>query len=408
MRLRVLFKVALTSLRSNALRSALTMLGVIIGTASVVAMVSVSAGARAEIDRAINRLGTNLLYVRPGARGAFGRGAGSSQPLSEDDVRALERKVAGISAASGELRGSSQIVGEGANWSSSILGIGVDYLEAVSWPLAAGRSFTPREVQTAAKVAILGQTVVRELFGGQDPIGRRIRIKKVPFKVIGVLGLKGQTGFGGDQDDVVMLPLASARNRVIGKSEVVARHVSTIVLEVAAGYDMKAVELEATALMRSRRRISAGQEDDFNVRNMAELISTRTATQSTLSLLLAATAAVSLIVGGIGIMNIMLVSVTERTREIGLRLAIGARQRDVMTQFLVEAVTLSVIGGAVGILLGVGGSALMATYGSWPILVSPEVLVVAAGFSFLVGVTFGYYPARKASLLNPIEALRFE
>jgi putative ABC transport system permease protein len=409
-KLGALFRIALRALAVNKLRSGLTMLGIIIGVAAVIVMVAVGAGAQARVEEQIRALGSNLLLILSGARtqGGVRLAVGSSYTLSEDDALAINREIQEATAAPA-LRGGAQVIWGNGNWSTQIYGTTPEYLQVRQWRLASGRIFEPAEMSGAGKVCIVGQTVVRELFGGDDPVGQVVRIKRVPFTVIGVLENKGQSMMGSDQDDIILVPIATARGRVLGAANLAKqRAVSTIWVKVADGYDTQAAEAQVRALLRQRHRLQPGAEDDFSLRNLAEVMAAQEASSRVLALLLAAVASVSLVVGGIGIMNIMLVSVTERTREIGLRMAVGARTRDILGQFLVEAVTLSLIGGLAGVLLGVGGALLVAQFAGWQILLSGNAVALAVGFAFAIGVFFGFYPARKAARLNPVEALRFE
>jgi putative ABC transport system permease protein len=392
------------------MRSFLTMLGIIIGVAAVIVMVAVGAGAQARVEAQIRALGSNLLLILSGARtqGGVRLGIGSNYTLSEDDAIAINREIPEATAAPA-LRGGSQVVWGNSNWATQIYGTTNDYLDVRQWPLAAGRAFEPGEMSGAGKVCLVGQTVVRQLFGNTDPIGQVIRIKRVPFTVVGVLSDKGQSMMGTDQDDIIVVPIATARSRVLGTASAAKqRAVSTIWVRVADGYDTKVIEEQVRALLRQRHRVQAGAEDDFSLRNLAEVMAAQEASSRVLALLLAAVASVSLVVGGIGIMNIMLVSVTERTREIGLRMALGARTRDILGQFLVEAVTLSLIGGLAGVALGLGTAFLVGRVAGWHIALSPAAVLLAVAFAFAIGVFFGFYPARQAARLNPVEALRFE
>ena len=405
-----LLRLALRALAINKLRSALTMLGIVIVVVDVIVMIAVGAGAQKRVEEQIRALGSNLLLVMSGARtqGGVRLALGSGQTLSEDDAIAINREIPEALAAPA-LRGGAQVIWGNANWSTQIYGTTAEYLDVRQWPIAAGRSFEPGEVSGAGKVCLIGSTVARQLFGATDPIDQVIRIKRVPFTVIGVLETKGQSLMGTDQDDVIIVPLATARGRVLGSAtQAKQRAVSTIWVKAAEGYDTKLVEEQVRALLRQRHRLQAGSDDDFSLRNLQEVMSAQEASSRVLALLLAAVASVSLLVGGIGIMNIMLVSVTERTREIGLRMAVGARTRDILGQFLVEAVTLSLIGGLIGVALGTGASLAIGNFLGWRVLLSPEAIGLAVAFAFVIGVFFGFYPARKAARLNPVEALRFE
>jgi putative ABC transport system permease protein len=405
-----LLRVALRALAVNKLRSALTMLGIVIGVGAVIVMIAVGAGAQKRVEEQIRALGSNLLLVMSGATTAGGvrMGFGSNFTLSEDDALAINREIPEALAAPA-LRGSAQVIWGNANWSTQIYGVTPEYLDARQWPLAAGRVFEPAEMSAAGKVCLIGATVARQLFGAADPLDQVIRIKRVPFTVIGVLDTKGQSLLGTDQDDLVLMPISTARTRVLGAANAARqRSVGTIWVKAAEGIDTKVVEDQVRSLLRQRHRVQAGADDDFSLRNLQEVMSAQEASSRVLALLLAAVASVSLLVGGIGIMNIMLVSVTERTREIGLRMAVGARTRDILGQFLVEAVTLSLIGGLIGVALGMGASFAIGNFLGWRVLLSPEAVGLAVGFAFVIGVFFGFYPARKAARLNPVEALRFE
>jgi putative ABC transport system permease protein len=405
-----LFRVALRALAINKLRSALTMLGIVIGVGAVIVMIAVGAGAQRRVEEQIRALGSNLLLVMPGATTAGGvrMGFGSSSTLTEDDVIAINRDIPDALAAPA-LRGNAQVIWGNANWSTQIYGITAEYLDVRQWALASGRVFEPPEAASAAKVCLIGSTVAKQLFGSADPVDQTIRIKRVPFTVIGLLETKGQSLMGTDQDDVILMPLSTARTRVVGSANAAKnRSIGTIWVKAADGVEPAAVEVQVRALLRQRHRVQPGADDDFSLRNLAEVMAAQEASSRVLALLLAAVASVSLLVGGIGIMNIMLVSVTERTREIGLRMAVGARTRDILGQFLVEAVTLSLIGGLVGVTLGIGAAIAIASIAGWHISISPEAVALAVAFAFAIGVFFGFYPARKAARLNPVEALRFE
>jgi putative ABC transport system permease protein len=408
--LAALLRVALRALAANKLRSALTMLGIIIGAAAVIVMTAVGAGAQARVAEQIQSLGSNLLLIVSGgvSIGGVRTGLGSTLTISEDDAAAIAREVHGAATAA-VLRGTVQAVWGNQNWSTVVFGTTQDYLAIRQWSLAAGRFYDAADQSGAAKVCLIGKTVARQLFGDADPVGQSIRIKRVPFTVVGVLESKGQSMIGTDQDDVILMPIGTARTRVLGNpSQARQRSVGAIWVQVAEGGDMKGAEDQVRSLLRQRHRLQPGQPDDFSVRNLEEVAAAQEASGRVLALLLAAVASVSLIVGGIGIMNIMLVSVTERTREIGLRMAVGARTRDILGQFLVEAVTLSLLGGIIGILLGVGGALVVAELADWRIHIEPLSVLLAALFAAAIGVLFGLYPARKAARLNPVEALRHE
>lgn len=403
-------RIALRALRVNRLRSALTMLGIIIGVAAVIAMVAVGSGATARIAEQIQSIGSNVIIILSGSvtSGGIRLGHGSIQTLSEEDAKAIALECPAVAAASPSVRGTAQVVFGNNNWSTVIQGTAPEYLEIRDYRVVSGRPFTWQDVDGATKVALVGRTVVENLFWGTDPVGQIIRIKKVPFTVLGVLSPKGQSPGGQDQDDIIILPISTAKKKVLGVSQANARAVGAIIVQARGPMMMKEAEAQIGALLRQRHRLQPGQEDDFNVRNLSEVFAAQEDSARVMSILLGAIASVSLVVGGIGIMNIMLVSVTERTREIGLRLAVGARARDILTQFLVEAVTLSLVGGLIGIALGLLASLLISYLAMWSTLISGGAILLAFAFSALVGVFFGYYPARKAAFLDPIEALRYE
>jgi putative ABC transport system permease protein len=403
-------RIALRALRVNKLRSTLTMLGIIIGVAAVITMIAVGAGAQARVEEQIKSLGSNLIMVLPGSvtSGGARMGSGSRNTLTEDDSYAIQREIAHVQASAPQIRGTGQVVAGNTNWSTVFYGITPEYFEVRNWVIGTGRGFEPADLTGSAKVALLGETVARNLFGDADPVGQVIRIRKVPFVVIGTLERKGQSLMGQDQDDVILMPISSARNRVLGGNLARQRTVGPIFIKVREGADMAEAEGQIRTLLRQRHRLQPGQEDDFTLRNLSEVLGAQEASSRIMTLLLAAVASVSLLVGGIGIMNIMLVSVTERTREIGLRMAVGARARDILAQFLVEAVTLALIGGLLGIVLGVAGSVGIAHLAEWRVELRPDSVLLAVGFAAAVGVFFGFYPARKASRLLPIEALRYE
>ncbi len=403
-------RIALRSLKVNKLRTALTMLGIMIGVAAVIAMVSVGAGAQARVAEQIQSLGSNLIIVLSGSSNAAGvrLGQGSQTTITEDDASAIAREVPLVQVAAPSSRGNAQVVYGNLNWSTGIQGVTADYFEARDWPVEVGRPVLQEDVDGATKVALLGQTTALNLFGDADPIGQIIRIKKVPFTVIGLLSRKGQNSWGQDQDDITLVPLSTAKKKVLGVSQANARSVGSISIKIRPDEDMAEAETQIRALLRQRHRLQPYQDDDFWLRNLSEVLQTQEESSKVMTYLLAAIASVSLLVGGIGIMNIMLVSVTERTREIGLRMAVGARSRDILTQFLVEAVTLSLIGGVIGIALGIGGSNAISALAEWRTVLAPSAIVLAFGFAAAIGIFFGFYPARKASRLDPIEALRYE
>lgn len=402
--------IALDALRRNLLRSMLTILGIIIGVGAVIVTVSIATGASKAIQDQIDSLGGNVLMITPGSSFFGGRrgGSGSTMPFSEKQVDAIRDQVAGIAAISGRNRSSGAVVFGNNNWTTSLLGTHPDYLETRNLGLDEGRGFTPQETRSGAKVALVGKTIVREVFQDENPIGQRFRIKNIPFAVIGILEEKGQTSWGQDQDDVVMVPISTLRQRLERQDVPVTKPVSMMFVSVRDGADQDRVQGDIEDVLRTERKIRIGAEDDFRVRNLAEFVKTRNQTQETFGLLLGVLGGVVLLVGGIGIMNIMLVSVTERTREIGVRLAIGARQRDIMIQFLVEAVTLCLLGGVIGLAIGIGGVYFIAASGNLPVMISFNLVAIAIGISAAVGIFFGFYPARRAAKLNPIDALRFE
>ena len=410
MNLLATLRVALNALRVNLLRSVLTMLGIIIGVAAVITMLAVGSGAEARIKEQIKSLGSNLMIITAGARTANGArmGTGITPDLTEDDAAAIAREVPEVEAVAPTYRGSAQVVFGNANWATQVFGITPDYFTVRNWTLESGRMFEPAEMSGAGKVAMIGQTVARELFGDVDPMDQTIRIKNVPVTIIGVLGRKGQNMTGNDQDDVIMVPLATARNRIVGVETGKPRQVGMIQVKVFDGESMSESEEKIRALLRQRLRTAEGQPDPITVRNLTEMLAAQEESSKVMSMLLAAVASVSLLVGGIGIMNIMLVSVTERTREIGLRMAVGARGADILTQFLVEAVTVSLVGGLIGVALGVGGSWMIAEFAGWQTKLSSASIALAVSFSAAIGIFFGFYPARKAARLLPIQALRYE
>jgi len=400
-----LFSLAMRALIRNKSRSLLTMLGVIIGVAAVIVTVAIGAGARVSVQRQIQSLGSNLLIVIPGSVTQTGArtGNGAASTLTPDDGLAIA-KLPGVAAVSPTVTVRTQVVAGGNNWQTTVTGVAPTYTFVRSWPTQSGTMFAQSDVASASKVAVLGTTVVQNLFpDGSDPIGQTILIRNVPFTVVGVLQSKGQTGMGQDQDDTVLIPYTSALDRLTGGTTV-----NSLLISVADANSTDTVQNEITQLLEQRHRIVPPQQDDFNIRNLQDIADAASSTSAILELLLASVAAVSLIVGGIGIMNIMLVSVTERTREIGIRMAVGARSAVILRQFLVEAVVLATSGGLIGVLTGTMLTIAAAAIGRWPMIVDPSSIVLAVLFSALVGIFFGYYPARRAASLNPIEALRFE
>ena len=402
-------RVALRALLRNKMRSFLTTLGVIIGVAAVIAMVAIGEGAKARVTESFASMGSNLLIVMSGTTtrgGAFG-GFGSMPTLTWDDLKAIQTEVPAVRTAAAELRTTTQVQSEDQNWATMVIGTTPEYLEVRSWPLARGSGFSQSDVEGGNKMAVLGQTVVDKLFGAYaDPVGQSVRIKNVPFQVIGVLAKKGQSQMGQDNDDTLIIPQTTFQAKIRGGLQ---KYIQGIIMVSAVSTeDTPKAQTQITDLLRDRHHLSVDADDDFSIRNLTELASAMQAGVSTLTTLLASIAAVSLLVGGIGIMNIMLVSVTERTREIGIRMAVGAKPRHILAQFLVEALTLSVAGGMLGVGLGVFAGERLASAFGWPMLIRIDIILISVIFSALVGVVFGLYPARKASRLDPIEALRFE
>ncbi|MBI4842812.1 MAG: ABC transporter permease [Nitrospirae bacterium] len=395
---------ALREIRRNVLRSSLTILGIVIGVAAVIIMVTLGSGATAKVTADITKLGSNMLQVRPGQGFHGPSGTRSTAPMFDiDDAEAITREISGISAIAPVAAQSLQAIYGNENWSTSVTGSDNSFLRVRNWPVLNGREFTEGELRAGRSVCIIGTTVRDKLFGGIDPIGNAIRLGKISCQVISVLASKGQSSFGTDQDDFVLVPINMLHRRIAGNTDV-----SNIMISARDGASTEKVKKDIEILMRERRRMRPGEEDDFNVRDMKEIVSTLTGTTKVLTALLSAVAAVSLLVGGIGIMNIMLVSVTERTREIGIRLAIGAMEHEVLTQFLIEAVVLSSLGGFAGIIIGLSASAVGAQLLEIPLVLNPGVVLLAFAFSATVGVVFGFFPARKAARLDPIEALRHE
>jgi putative ABC transport system permease protein len=405
MRFRATIRIALRALRRNKLRSVLTALGIIIGVGAVIAMVGIGNGAKSQVEAQIASLGQNVVLIFSGnfSAGGVRSGWGGAGTMTIEDVQAIEREIAGVVRVSPEVRDRQQVQGNGLNWGTMILGEGLDFLEIRNWPLERGAMFTEPDVRSASKVCIIGQTIANELFPDEDPVGQVLRIRNIPFKILGVLTRKGLSVMGSDQDDVVVVPYTSAMKRVARRTSV-----NSIMVQTESSAVSARVQSEMTDLLRQRHRVGGSRDDDFTIRGQEEIAAAATATTRTMTFLLAAVALVSLVVGGIGIMNIMLVSVTERTREIGIRLAVGARGRDILLQFLAESITLSSLGGIVGIGAGVGAAKAISALAGWPTMISTGSIIVAFLFSAAVGVFFGFYPARKAARLDPIEALRYE
>jgi putative ABC transport system permease protein len=395
-------KLAWRAISRNMLRSFLTVLGVVIGVAAVIAMVTVGNGTTAKVQAELSRLGTNTLFVRPGQWGP-GRASSEAKRFNDKDVLAIQEQVTGLRAVAPVNRGTATVIAGGANHSSSVIGTNNDYLIAQDWDLSLGRSFLANEDRGSQAACIIGETVRKELFGAANPVGQNIRVSNVACPVVGVLAVKGQSGMGDDQDDTVIMPLKLHQRRIGGTTTI-----SSIILSAHDGVATEKVQSDVESLLRERRRIAIGRDDDFSVNDMSQIAAAMTGTTVLLTGLLGAVAAVSLLVGGIGIMNIMLVSVTERTREIGIRLAIGALERQVLTQFLVEAVMLSIFGGVSGIIAGLALAYGVVSFLGVPFVASPTIILLAFAFSAAIGMVFGYFPARRAAQLNPIEALRHE
>jgi putative ABC transport system permease protein len=400
-----ILKIAFRALTRNKMRSALTMLGIIIGVGAVIAMVGVGQGAQQQVQDRINAMGSNILYVSAGnvTRGGLRMGSGATKTLTFEDKTAIVRESPAVAAAASGSSAAAQVVFGNDNWATRVNGTEPQYFDIRQWPMAEGSSFTQDDVNTAANVAVIADTVRQNLFGSTDPVGQAIRIGSLPFKVVGVLTAKGQSGMGQDQDDAVFIPITTLQKKITGQEWL--QYIMVSAISQPASY---AAQQQITALLRDRHRIRQGMDDDFSVRNLADVAELADQSARIMTALLASIAGVSLVVGGIGIMNIMLVSVTERTREIGIRMAIGATEADVQRQFLSEAVVLSLAGGAVGIVFGIGAALLITRVLGWAVLISPTAIVAAVIFSMGVGIFFGFYPARKAAQLDPIEALRFE
>ena len=406
MNFRMLIKISLKALRRNKIRSILTMLGIIIGVGALISMVSLGQGAQQQVQEEIAAMGTNMLYVRAGSRRAWGihGGPGSVVTLSPDDVEAIVRECPSVSIASPSVGTMAQVIFGNQNWSTRVEGFNEHFPQLRKWEVVQGTFFDESQVKTTSRVAVLGRTVADLLFAGSNPVGQSIRIRNLPFHVLGVLDVKGQNRWGRDQDDVIIVPYTTVQKKLLGG----ILHVQSAMVSAVSSRATYTAEQEITAALRQRHKLRSGQDNDFSVRNLSDIAEAAAAANSIMTALLAGIAAVSLLVGGIGIMNIMLVAVTERTREIGIRMAIGARPSHIRVQFLAESVLLCALGGLLGVALGVSGSYAISAILGWPTLIYPPSIVVAVAFSGLIGVFFGYYPAHKAALLDPIEALRYE
>lgn len=408
MNLLMSLRISLRALLANKMRSFLTMLGIIIGIAAVIIIVAIGSGAQKVVSDVIASIGSNIILVIPGSTtsGGLRIGAGSVPSLTLDDARAINTDLPSVLRAAPTVRGTAQVVAGNMNWSTMIMGVTPEFLQVREWPVVAGRELSPSDVEGATKNCILGQTVAENLFGAEDPVGKTVRIKRVPFTVVGLLERKGQSPQGSDQDDIILLPLRTAQRKILGSQ--FPNTVGAIMVQAKSRELMDQAEEELTTLLDQRHRIGPAKERDYTVRNLTEILAASEQSQKMLTILFGAVASISLIVGGIGIMNIMLVSVTERTREIGIRMAIGARQRDILLQFLAEAVLLTLLGGVIGMAIGIGGATLISQFFGWPTMISSKAILLAFAFSGGVGIFFGFYPARKAAGLNPIEALRYE
>ena len=407
MKLWAILKVALRALSRNKMRSLLTMLGIVIGVGAVITMVSIGQGAQNLVEEQIQSMGTNILQVWAGSRrfGGIQMGAGTSGTLTEEDILAIERESSVVQAVTPIIRSQGQMVFGNQNWFTQIQGVNDKYLKIRAWPIQDGEFFTEGDIQAAARVVVLGKTVADNLFPGIDPVGQVLRVRDLPFRVVGVLSSKGQSMMGQDQDDITLMPYTTVQKKVRGRANLSIENAMLSTVSPAASY---VAEKQISEILRQRHRIRQGEPDDFTVRNLSDIAETAQQTTTIMTLLLGSIAAISLLVGGIGIMNIMLVSVTERTREIGIRMAVGARSGQIRLQFLTESLVLSLIGGLIGVLLGAGLAIVISRFFSWPTLVSSLSVLVSFAFAAAVGIFFGYYPAHKAASLDPIEALRYE
>ncbi len=401
-----LIKIAYASLLRNKFRTFLTMLGIIIGVASVITMLAIGQGSKESIKNQITSMGTNMLFIRPSnqMRGGVSMGSANSKRLTIDDVKAIREKCPSVALVSPYVRGGGQVISSAGNWPTSILGVNTEYFNIRNLSLKSGSLFTQRDIRTANKVCIIGKTIVDNVFGeGYDPVGENIRFNKIPFKIMGVLESKGESTFGTDQDDIILAPYTTVQKRITSRT-----HLHAIFISAKDASSVDSAENEVEDAMRYSHKLAPSDEDDFRIMNQQEFIKMFTSTSDIMTMLLAAIAAISLIVGGIGIMNIMYVSVTERTREIGLRMSVGGRGSDILLQFLIESILLSVSGGIIGVILGIISSQIITHFAGWPVIITPNSIIISFLFCAFIGIFFGWYPAKKAANLNPIDALRYE